>query len=157
MQKPCFASIKNFDVLKYYMNSNQIYADSLKEVVTIDYFPLVNKQSNRQITATAKVIEGKLTDTPGGGIELANLLGRGGVTYSEELESIDSSTKEPRTIDFNGYRFFYDAVEDIITADGGENGTCMLNGALVDGISYNLKEAKAAEAKIKVVGPGIIK
>ncbi|MCK4784353.1 MAG: hypothetical protein KAV87_11420, partial [Desulfobacteraceae bacterium] len=140
-QKQCYVIVRDFETLKYFLETNQIVADSKRERILIDYFPIVRGQYGQQVSATAGHIEANLYEAAGGRTELSTLTATGDISYEEE------------DIQFIGSNLFYDAAKSIITAWGSEFQPCLLNGALVEGIEYNLKTGKA---KSKIVGPSVL-
>lgn len=141
LQRPCWAIIQNFDTLKYFLQSNQIIADAEHQGILIDYFPIVQGQYARQISATAGHIQAFLYEAAGGQSELSTLSATGGITYEDEDKQ------------FAGSRLFYDANESIITVHGDGAQPCLLNGAAVDAIELDLKTGKV---KAKILGPGVL-
>jgi len=151
LQKRCYAIVRNFDTLKYYLEANQIIADAGGEGIFIDYFPIVEGKYERQVAVTAGHIEAFLYETASGQTELSTLGATGGITYEEEgKKNIWGKRKD---IQFVGSEMFYDADESIITAKGDESQSCLFNGALVGGIKYDLKTGKV---KTKITGPGML-
>lgn len=140
LQKQCVAVVRNFDTLRYFIQENRVIADAGNEQILIDYFPVEQGRYGQQITATASHIEALLYETAEGKNELSTLRASGGISYAE------------KGIDFEGDKLFYDANKSLITAWSDGSQPCFLNGVQVDGIKYNLKSGRAAEAQI--VGPG---
>lgn len=140
LQKRCVAVVRNFDTLNYFLQENRVIADAGNEQILIDYFPVEQGRYGQQITATASHIEALLYETAEGKNELSTLRASGGISYAE------------KGIDFEGDKLFYDANKSLITAWSDGSQPCFLNGVPVDGIKYNLKTGRAAEAQI--VGPG---
>jgi len=141
LRRRCYAVVRNFETLKYSLDVNRIIADNSRERILIDYFPIVQGQYGQQVTASAGHVEVNLIETADGQIELSTLSAEGGIDYEEE------------NIQFEGSELFYDANKSIMTARGDEFQPCLLNGAIVEGVEYNLKTGKA---KSKVTGPGIL-
>ncbi len=142
LRRQCYAVVRGFDTLKYYLETDQIIADAEKQGIIIDYFPIVKGQQGPQTTVTTSHIEAPLYETDAGRIELASLSATGGFTYEE------------KDIEFQGSRAFYDAGKSLITAQGDKLQPCYLNGALADAIEYNLKTSRV---KTKITGPGILR
>jgi len=142
LQRRCYAFVRNFDTLKYSLEANRIIADAGGEGILIDYFPIVKGQYSRQVAVTAGHIEALLYETAGGQTELSTLSAIGGIVYEEE------------DIQFAGSQLFYDANSSIMTVQGSESQPCLLNGALVDGIEYDLKTGKV---KAEISGPGVLR
>jgi hypothetical protein len=142
LRRQCYAVVRGFDTMKYYLETNQIIADAEKQGIIIDYFPIIKGQQGPQTTVTTSHIEAPLYETDAGRIELASLSATGGFTYEE------------KDIEFQGSQAFYDAAKSLITAQGDKLQPCYLNGALADAIEYNLKTGRV---KTKITGPGILR
>ena len=142
LQRRCYAFLRDFDTLKYFLEANQIIADANpQETLCIDYFPIVDGQESRQLIANAGHIEANFTETADGQSELSTLIATGGIYYEDEDKQ------------FVGSEMFYDANSAVITANGDESQPCLLNGVSVDGIEYNLKTDKT---KFEIRGPGAL-
>ena len=141
LQKPCIAAVRNFETFKYYLETNRIIADNSRQRVLIDYFPIVEGQYGRQVTVTAGHIEADFIEIADGRFELSTLSATGGIEYEEE------------NVQFEGGELFFDADKSIITAEGDESQPCLLNGALVDAIEYNLT---TGAINAKIIGPGAL-
>jgi len=141
LKRQCYAVVRDFETLQYCLKTNRVIADAAPQRMLIDYFPIVNGQYGQQIAATAGHIEADLYETTDGRTELSTLKATGGIFYEEE------------DIQFIGSKLFYDADSSIITAEGDESQPCLLNGAFVDEIEYNLKTGKA---KSKIIAPGTL-
>jgi len=144
MQKPCWVFVEDFATLRYLSQSNLVIADAGPQgILLINYFPVNNNQPlyDQQVTATAGHIEAKLLETVAGAgrPELSTLTALGGITYED---------KDKR---FIGSELFYDYSNSVITVHGDELQPCLLNGAFVDTIEYDLK---TGGVKAEVTGPG---
>ena len=153
LRKRCYAFLRYFDTLKYFMKTNQIVADAKpQETLRIDYFPIVQDQYGQQAVATAGLVQinlmqtadGRGTPLRGNPNELATLIASGGVTY-EEYQGQDNQ--------FAGSELFYDREQSILNVKGDESDPCYFNGALVRSITYNLKTGKVEAA---LAGPGAV-
>lgn len=154
LQKPCYAFVRDFETLKYFLEANQIVADAAPQgTLRIDYFPIVKGEYGQQVSATAGHIVANLVETADGQNKLSTLSATGGITYEEEAKK--KKWGKGKAIQFVGGDFFYDADKALITAWGDKSQPCLLNGVLVEAIKYNLKTGRAAKAKI--VGPGMLK
>jgi hypothetical protein len=147
LQRPCYAIVRNFDILKYFSEANLIIADAGSEQILIDYFPVVQGQQGQQTSATSNHVEAVLYKTSSGQTELSTLSAKGGITYEEER------AKKGKTIQFVGSEMFYDNSKSMITAWGDESQPCFLNGALAPGIEYDLKTGRI---KTKITGPSML-
>lgn len=139
LRRPSYVLVENFDTLKYFLESNRIIADAGTEKISIGYVPVVKGRYGQVVNAAAAHIEVLLYETADARLELLTLSAAGGITYEDEDKQ------------FVGSEMFYDAGKSVITAWGDESQPCLLNGALVDGIEYNLKTGKI---KTKIVAPG---
>ncbi len=143
LEKPCYAGLQDFDTLEYRLNENLLIADAREQQISIDYIPIVNGQHGPRATATAGHVEALLVKGPDGRNELSTLAAKNGITYDEQ--------RETQPIQFEGSELFFNAKQNFITAWGDDSRPCLLNGAFVDGIEYNLETGRA---KAKVVAPG---
>jgi len=141
LRRRCYAVVRNFETLKYYLDANRIIADNSRERILIDYFPIVEGQYGQQVTASAGHVEVNLIETADGQIELSTLSAEGGIDYEEE------------DIQFEGSELFYDANKSIMTVQGDELQPCYFNGALVGAIEYNLNTGRV---NAKIIGPGAL-
>jgi len=147
LQRPSYAVVRDFETLRYSLENNRIIADAGHEQILIDYFPVIKGKQDQQTSATANHIEVILYETTGGQTELSTLSAKGGITYEEQRE------KKGKTVQFVGSEMFYDADKSIITAWGDALQPCLLDGALVAGIEYNLKTGRI---KTGISGPGML-
>lgn len=143
LQKPCYALVQDFEVLKYSLQTNQIIAYNNSQRMFIDYFPVINGklELDRQVETTCSNIEINLVEKTPGQNELSTLTATGGITY----EDADKQ--------FAGSELFYDANESLMTVKGSQVHPCLFNNVPVDGIVYDLETGKL---KFQVVGPGTL-
>ena len=141
LKEPCYVVVRDFDTLEYFLQSNRIIADAGRGGIFIDYFPVVEGQYGQQAAATAAHIDALLHETADGELEIATLSATDGITYEDQDKQ------------FAGSELFYDHANSIITVRGNELQPCLLNGALVDGIEYDLRTGKV---KTKISGPGAL-
>ena len=141
LQRPCYALVRNFETLKYYLQANQIIADAGPQEMLVDYFPIVEGQYGQHTTLSTARIETLLYETAAGQTELSTLSATGGITYEDEDNQ------------FEGSRLFYDAGSSMMTVQGDKIQSCYLNGALVDAIEYDLR---TDQVKAKITGPGAL-
>ena len=87
-------------------------------------------------------MEALLTETPEGRTELSMLIASGGIDYEDD-----------RNV-FVGSELLYDHEKSLIKVSGDTSRPCYLNGALVDGIEYDLINRKV---KAEWIGPGALK
>ncbi len=142
MQEPCYAIVRDFKTLEYLVDANQIIADAGQNALLIDYFPIVNGQYGQQTAFTARHMIINLTEAADGQSQLSTLTATGGITYDEQDKQ------------FAGSRLFYEADDSIMTVNGDKSQPCLLNGAMVDAIRYDLKTEKI---KAKIIAPGTLK
>ena len=138
-QKRCYALLRNFDTLEYFLRKNRIITDNKRQAMLIDYFPIVRGRYGQQVAATAGRIEAVLYQPAGGRNELASIGATGGVTYEE------ANTQ------FEGSELFCDLGSSVMTVRGDDAQPCYFNGALVDAIEYDLKTG-AVNAEIAAPG-----
>ena len=144
LDKPCWAFVEDFDTLKYLLEPNLIIVDARPQgTLLINHFPIVEGQVHydQQAATTAGHIEALLYETADGERELSTLHATDGITYED---------KDKR---FVGSELFYDCNRAIITVQGDEVQPCLLNGAFVDAIEYDLKTGKV---KAEITGPGAL-
>lgn len=141
LQRPCYAVIRNFQHLEYDLAKEQIIAYNDSERILIDYFP-IDEKGQQQVTVTAGRIEADLVQTDGGQKRLWALLATNGISFRDQDKLFEAS------------RLFYDDRNSIITAVGDEAMPAFFNGALFDGIEYDL--ASEQVKNVKVSGPGYL-
>jgi len=141
LQGPCYVIVQDFDTLEYFFESNRIVADSDINEIFIGYVPIVNGQYGQETKVTATCIEAMLEKTEDGRNKLSNLKTTGGITYEDQDKQ------------FVGSSLFYSADRSILIVQGNEFQPCLLNGAIVNAIQYDLKKDRV---KTKITAPGII-
>jgi hypothetical protein len=141
LRKPCYAFLREFETLSYSLRENRIIADAGSQKLLIDYFPVVDGKYGQQIQAEAGHVAALLTETDQGKTELATMTATGGIKY------LDQENKN----EFIGGELFYDHEKSLIKIKGDSLQPCYLNGALVDGIIYDLTTGKV-EAQIPAPG-----
>ncbi|MHC4575181.1 MAG: hypothetical protein ACYS76_13795, partial [Planctomycetota bacterium] len=144
LENPCWAFVRDFHTLQYFLEENQVVADARpKETLRIDYFPVVDgrvKYDNQVIT-TAGRVEADLIETAPEKFELSTLTALGGVTY------------EDRDKQFEGGRLFYNASRSLITVQGDPLQPCRFNGAAVDAIQWDIN---TGNIKFEITAPGAL-
>lgn len=152
LQKPCWAFVRDFEKLEFLFGTNKIIATAKPyETLRIDYFPVVGGEYGQQVSATANSMVANIVKMADGRDELSRLDAKGGVTYEEEARKTVWGTG--KAVQFVGSDFTYDAEKSKITARGNQNQPCLLNGALVEGIEYNVE---SGSIKTAIVGPGTL-
>ena len=144
LRKPCYAVVREFETLKYFIKENRIVADAPSEDgLIIDYFPVVNGkvQFDRQATVTTPHIQVDLIKTASGQSKLSTLSATGGIVYVDQDKQ------------FEGSSLFYDAGKSLVTVHGDQLRPCYFNGNSVDAIEWDLKTDKV---KAEIVGPAIL-
>ncbi len=143
LRKPCYAVVREFETLKYFIKEKRIVADAPSEGLIIDYFPVAEgkPQLDRQATVVTPHLQADLIETASGQLKLSSLSATGGITYQDKDKQFDGST------------LFYDADKSIVTVRGDELWPCHYNGAPVDAIEWDLKTGKV---KAEIVGPAIL-
>jgi len=141
LQRRCYAFVRDFETLEYNLKANQIVADANSQGILIDYLPIVQGQQGQQVAVTASHLEINLAETSGGKTELSALSVTGGVTYEDQDKQ------------FVAARLLYNAGKSIITAYGDEFQPCLLNGALVDAIEYDLNNDRI---RTSITGAGAL-
>jgi len=142
LRRRCYAFLRYFDTLKYYMKANRIVADAKpQETLQIDYFPIVQDQYRQQAVATAGHVEINLVEGADGRNELSTLIASGAVTYEDQDNQ------------FAGSSLFYDREKSQLLVQGDESSPCYFNGALVQSILYDLKTGKV---QAPLAAPGAV-
>lgn len=141
LQKPCYAVVRNFQKLEYNLSTEQIIAYNDSERVLIDYFP-IDETGRQQVSVTAGRIEADLVQTDSGQRRLWALLATNGISFRDQDKLFEAST------------LFYDDRNSIITARGDEAMPVYFNGAMFDGLEYDL--ASEQVKNVKISGPGYI-
>ncbi|HUT29589.1 MAG TPA: hypothetical protein VMX13_07350 [Sedimentisphaerales bacterium] len=122
----CYALVRNFAALRYYMDANRIVADAASDaLLDIGYVPVIDANYGQAVKAGAGHIEAFFDETMAGGLELSTLSATGTITY-------DDGEKQ-----FQGNRLFYDAEESLVTVLGAPGRPCQFNGTPVDAIQWD--------------------
>lgn len=139
LQKPCYAVVRNFEQLKYYLRTERIVADNAHQRIYIDYFPITNDRPE-QVTMTAGYIEADLVQTSTGQYRLWTLLAKDGISFQDRDKLFEAS------------ELLYDDQRDLVLAKGSDAMPAYFNGIMFDGIEYNLATEEVRKVQIK--GPG---
>jgi hypothetical protein len=143
LRRPCYAFLRNFASLKYFIKDNLIISDAEPgQTLLINYFPVVEGSYGQQVKATAAHTEVDFVQTADGQSELSMLIASGGITYKED----DGN-------ELMGSKLFYDREKSILRVEGDEAEPCYFNGALVEKILYDPKTGKF---EAPLVGPGTL-
>jgi len=144
--KPCYTIVEGFDRLTWDTNSMHVRAVSDKtNGIHIGYMPFEldeNRQKvyGKKITIDTRQVDIDYSEPVKGKSQIDQLFATGGVVFNEQ-----------NTWEFAGKELSYYAKDDFLTVSGSQDVPCMLNGAFVDGIEYNLKTGAASG----VIGKGI--
>ncbi len=139
MQRPCYAIVRNFDSLNYFLDDDKFVAVNKEQRMFIDYFPIM-EEGREQVSVTAGKIEAEMVKTAEGKVRLWTLLADNGISY-EESDKL-----------FEGGSFLYNDQKSLITAKGSKDRPLFFNGVLFDGLEYDLKTDEIRDVEIS--GPG---
>ena len=142
MQKPCWAVLDGFDILRYFIRENRIVADTAsREKLRMDYIPATYGRYDEHVSAKASHIEVVLYELPSDQMELSTLTATGGVEYEDKNNR------------FIGSELFYDNKTAILKIKGDKSHPCYYNGVPVEGVEMNVKTGKV---QAEIVGPGTV-
>jgi len=142
MQKPCWAVLDGFDILRYFIRENRIVADTASwEKLRMDYIPATYGRYDEHVSAKASHIEVVLYELPSDQMELSTLTATGGVEYEDKNNR------------FIGSELFYDNKTAILKIKGDKSHPCYYNGVPVEGVEMNVKTGKV---QAEIVGPGTV-
>jgi hypothetical protein len=139
MQKPCYAIVRNFEQLRYYLRTERIIADNASQRVYIDYFPITDELPE-QVTMTAGRIEADLVETSTGRYRLWTLHAKDGISFQDKDKVFEAS------------ELLYDDQRDVVWARGSDAMPAYFNGLLFGGIEYDLTTGEVR--KVEIRGPG---
>ena len=125
--RPCYARLRNFDLLTYSAETSKIVAEGGAVPIRIDYVPVEDDVPGEGMHADAGYFEVTLRPGPDGRAELDWLTAADGITYWDEKNR------------FAGGRLTYDHDQALMLIVGDATQPCYLNGALVDEIEWDLK------------------
>jgi len=142
LRRPCYAFVRNFDNLRYYLKDNKVVADADSQgTLRVDYIPVRKGEYGEHVVATASHVEAFFAKTLAGDNELSTLHATGGITYEDEKNQ------------FVGSELFYNHAESLMTVKGDRTQPCYFNGALVKGIEYDLNTGRV---RAELAGPGLM-
>ncbi len=142
LRRPCYAFVRNFNSLEYYLKDNKVVASADSEgTLRVDYIPIRKGQYGDHVVATANHVEAQFVKTVLGDNELSTLHATGGITYEDEKNQ------------FVGSELLYNHAEALMTISGSRTQPCYFNGALVKGIEYDLETGRV---KTELAGPGVM-
>jgi len=144
IQKPCYAYINGFDDIKWHLGKRVLTAESKSAAVHIGYLPVLSDGSygNKVLVDAGKIIA-EYDTTDSGSNKLSTLRAIDGITYSETPG-----------YNFAGSELYYQNDESLIRVNGSKTQPCLLNGAMVDGIEYDLSTGRA---KAVISSPGSLR
>ncbi|MBN1816866.1 MAG: hypothetical protein JW828_05870 [Sedimentisphaerales bacterium] len=128
LRGPCYGIMQGFRTLRWYQSADRIIADGGGDTVQVSYQPVENGQLGKRIWAAAPYVEAAYAQTPQGRNELSFLDARGDVFYYEEDGNIFVGTES----------LHYDTATSIMTLTCRPGDPCLVNGATVSGIEYDL-------------------
>ncbi len=131
LRRPCYAFLRDFELLQFSPKTNQLVADARKGGVLVDYFPIAEDGSEDHVAVIAGRIQAEAVNVKGR-TEIVSLSASSGVTY------------EDADIQFVGSFFNYNGRTSTIRAYGDQSQPCLLNGTMVDGLEYNLQTGQVA-------------
>jgi hypothetical protein len=137
-KRRCYATVEDFNSLQYFLDTKKIVAESGRESLVVNYIPV---EGSNTVTVIAGHIEAILAPDPAGQDELAALAATRGIRYEDD------------TREFFGSELYYDSGTSLVKVSGDNVRPCLLNGAAVDQIEFDLKTNKI---KANVVGPGVL-
>jgi len=139
LKRPSYAVVQGFDTLKYFMDTEKIIAEATDSRMVVDYFQRDNGRFDTQTTISAASVVAQMFETAAGRSRLDTLAATGGIDYEDERNQ------------FVGSSLFYNAEKSVISVHGDQNQLCLLNGAQVPAIHYDLK---ADRVTTRIGAPG---
>jgi hypothetical protein len=139
LQKPCYAVVRNFEKLKYFLQTERIVADNPTGRIYIDYFPITNNQTE-QVAMTAGHIQADLVETSAGRYRLWTLLAKDGISLQDRGKLFEAN------------ELLYDDQKDLVIAKGSDAMPAYFNGVMFDGIEYNLSTEEVKKVEVKNLG-----
>jgi hypothetical protein len=126
-QQPCFGLVRGFDKLTWFTEAMQINADGKDESVFMAYWPIENGKRGRITRGSTTHLQTNFIPLPDGTNELATMIAAGGIYFEEVGGNI-----------FVGENLLYKADTSLLTITSSQKNTCLLNGALVDMVEYEV-------------------
>lgn len=131
LRRPCYAFVRDFELLQFSPQTNRLVADAREDGLLVDYFPIAEDGSEDHVAVIAGRIQAEAVNVKGR-TEIVSLSASNGITY------------EDADIQFVGSSFNYNGRTSTIRAYGDQSQPCLLNGAMVDGLEYNLQTGEVA-------------
>jgi len=141
LQRPCYALLRDFDRLEYFVRGNKVVADANSQSILIDYVPVVDGQYGQKTAMTTRHVQAGLLQTPQGRTELSVLRAGGGIAF------------EQQDMHFEGSELVYEGQTSLMRVFGSDAQACYFNGALVDGIEY---DTSSGNVSAEIAGPGAL-
>lgn len=126
-QRPCYGLVRGFDKLTWFTDAMQINADGKEDSLFMAYWPIEKGQRGLITRGSMTHLQANFMTMPDGTNELATLITAGGIYYEEEGGNV-----------FVGEDLLYEAENSLLKITSSEKNACLLNGALVDGIEYEV-------------------
>ncbi len=143
LKGPYYAYIDGFDTLRWLIKQTEVIVDGGPKSVHIGYLPILsNGRYGKKVLIDTSHTEADYTRTQLGQTKLVSLLATDGISY-----------QEADIYQFVGNKLYYNDAQSLLTVSGRPDQPCFLNGAVVDGIKYNLITGRA---KAELVSPGSI-
>ena len=145
LKGPCFAQIKGFDSIEWSSADQRIIADGKTNIVEVAFIPVVNGTPDKVIRAASGRVEMELADGADGQTQLSRLTARDYVYFEEPGQHI-----------LKGDTLVYPSVEgsDWLSITGTEESPCMVDGARVPYIHFNLT-TRDLETRLSTI-PGAV-
>jgi len=139
-QSSYWTVLQRFENIKFFIDQNQIVVNAEPgKMLDITYVPVIDGSYGDVIKLAAARIDALLSQDPDGTTTVSTVTATGGLDYVEADKH------------FVGSRLFYDHAQNTVSINGDESLPCLLNGALVDSINYNLR---TGEVSAEIVAPG---
>jgi hypothetical protein len=138
--QPCYAFLRDFDLLTFDSDTNEIVVAAESQPILIDYIPVIDGKYGQHIQGDAGHLDLILRRTDAGRMEIASLVASRGVTY------------EDQTKQFVGGTLTYDRRTSLVKVIGSDTQPCFFNGALVDQIEM---DAATSALKTQLRAPSI--
>ncbi len=144
LRGPSFARIEGFDRIEWIAAERRITAEGKADVLEAAYIPLIDGAPSRMIRAAGGRVEMDFADETDGRNRLVRLTARERVFFEERGKHL-----------LEGYTLIYDVEADgWLSITGTENRPCMVNGARVPYIHYNLNTGQL-ETQLSTI-PGAV-
>jgi hypothetical protein len=130
---PSYALVRNFDTLKWFTDKDRIIADGKAKSVYMSYIPvLANGKLGKKDEASVTHMVADFVENQTKQKELQKLTATEGIYFKQGK----------RGNWFLGEKLFYDAGTSLMTIYGSDRWPCVVNGAEVENVEYNLLTGK---------------